>query len=98
MLIAARQANTVTTGALPRHAYRPLGKRARQLFILQGLPGVGPRRASLLLERFGNVQSVMSARADDLETIKSIGKRGAGKIRWAVEEPCCHYSWQRQGG
>ena len=57
MLIAARQANTVATGALPRHGYRPLGKRARQLFILQGLPGVGPGRAGRLLERFGNVRS-----------------------------------------
>jgi ERCC4-type nuclease len=28
MLYAARQANTITTGGLPRHSYRPRGKRA----------------------------------------------------------------------
>jgi len=94
MLIAARQANTIATGALPRHGYRPLGKRARQLFILQGLPGIGPGRAQRLLERFGNVRSVMSAAAEDLQEVKGIGKTGAGKIRWAVEEPLrgCSYS------
>ena len=91
MLISARQANTVATGALPRHGYRPLGKRARQLFILQGLPGIGPRRARLLLERFGSVESVMNATLEDLQSVKSVGERGAGKIRWAVEEPAHPY-------
>jgi ERCC4-type nuclease len=91
MLIAARQANTVATGALPRHGYRPLAKRARQLFILQGLPGIGPGRARLLLERFGSVESVIGAAAADLQSIKGIGERGAGKIRWAVEDSTRHY-------
>ncbi len=86
MLFAARQANTIATNALPRHGYRPRGKRARQLFILQGLPGIGPMRARQLLDRFGSVEAAIKSSADDLRSIKGIGKRGAEKIRWAVEE------------
>ena len=85
MLFAARQANTIATGALPRHGYRPRGKLARQLFILQGLPGIGPSRARALLARFGSVEAAIKSSADDLRSIKGIGKRGAEKIRWVVE-------------
>ena len=92
MLFAARQAATIATGALPRLSYRPAGKRGLQLHILQGLPGIGPERAQRLLERFGSVESVMRAAAADLQSIKGIGKRCAGKIRWAVEEPHCRYT------
>jgi len=65
--------------------YRPKGKRARQLFLLQGLPGVGPERAARLLDRFGSVQSVMTASADDLAAVNGIGERTAAKIRWVLE-------------
>jgi len=49
VLYAARQANAVATGAMPRHGFRQRGKRARQIFILQGLPGIGPELARRLL-------------------------------------------------
>src|SRR5881628_245891 len=38
-----------------RPGYRPTRWRRRALYILQGLPGVGPQRARALLERFGSV-------------------------------------------
>jgi ERCC4-type nuclease len=91
MLFAARQGRSVALGALPRGGYRPRSKRARQLFILQGLPGVGPRRAQRLLERFGSVEAVIKARMEDLGVISGIGERTARQIRWAVEEPSGGY-------
>jgi len=87
LVYVGRQAQRCVHGGLPRPGYRPKGKRARQLFLLQGLPGVGPERAARLLERFGSVQSVMTASADDLAAVNGIGERTAAKIRWVLERP-----------
>jgi ERCC4-type nuclease len=91
LVYLGRQAQRTAQGGLPRPGYRPKGKRARQLFLLQGLPGVGPARAARLLERFGSVQAVMTASADDLATVDGIGEKTAAKMRWAVQEPVVNY-------
>lgn len=91
MLFTARQAKALAMGALPRPGYRPRGKRARQLYILQGLPGIGPGRAQRLLARFGSVEAVMRAKAEDLRLVPGIGERIATALRWSVEEPRCGY-------
>ena len=92
MLYAAQQGQAYATDSLARHRYRPRGKRARQLFILQGLPGVGPQRARQLIARFGTVQAVVKASSADLKSVPGIGKGTAEKLRWALEEPYFHYS------
>lgn len=86
LVYLARQARRFARGSLPRPGYRPKGRRARQIFMLQGLPGVGPGRATRLLERFGSVQAVAGASADELATVDGIGKTTAAKIRWTLEE------------
>lgn len=91
MLFAARQGRTFASGALPRRGRRPRGKRARQLYILQGFPGIGPERAHRLLERFGSVEAIARATAEDLRSVEGIGERIAGALRWSVEEPRCNY-------
>lgn len=82
-----RQAQRFARGALPRKGYRPKGRRARQLYVLQGLPGIGPERAERLLEIFGSVENVARASVDELAAISGIGETTAEKIRWALEEP-----------
>ena len=91
MLFAARQGRKFASGALPRRGRRPHGKRARQLYILQGFPGIGPERAHRRLERFGSVETIMRATAEDLRSVEGIGERIAGALRWSVEEPRCDY-------
>ena len=91
LVYLGRQARRTAQGGLPRPGYRPKGKRARQLFLLQGLPGVGPERAARLLERFGSVQAVVTASFDDLATVDGIGEKTATKMRWAVQEPVVDY-------
>jgi DNA excision repair protein ERCC-4 len=86
LVYLGRQAQQFASGSLPRSGYRPKGKRARQLFVLQGLPGVGPERAARLLERFGSVQAVAVASPDELATVDGIAETTAARIRWAVEE------------
>lgn len=92
MLYAARQGQCYATGALPRPGYRPRGKLTRQLFILQGFPGVGPERARRLLARFGSVEGVVRAGTKELRSVHGIGKGVGEKIRWALEEPPVQYS------
>lgn len=91
MLYAARQANAIATHGLPRHSYRPRGKRARQLFILQGLPGIGPELAHRILTHFGSVEATIKASTEHLQLVKGVGVKTANKIRWAVEEPLPEY-------
>jgi len=91
LVYLGRQARRTAQGGLPRPGYRPKGRRARQIFLLQGLPGVGPERAARLLERFGSVQAVVTASVDDLATVNGIGEKTAAKMRWAVQEPAVDY-------
>ena len=87
MIYAAHQGRAVASGALPRHGMRPRGKRQIQLHVLQGLPGVGPERARLLLEAFGSVEAVFAASEQALRSVGGIGSTTAERIRWAIHEP-----------
>lgn len=91
MLYAARQQQAYAIGALPRPGYRPRGKHARQHFILQGLPGIGPELARRLLARFGSVKGVVRASPEELRSVHGIGTGVAHKIQWALEEPPVQY-------
>ena len=86
IVFTARQIESMTRGGIQRHSYRPKNKRKRQLYILQGLPGVGPEKAARLLARFGSVEATISASSDELQSIDGIGKSIADKIKWAVSE------------
>ncbi|MCZ7637137.1 MAG: nuclease [Verrucomicrobia bacterium] len=55
LVYAGHQLGRVAEEPAPtRHGYRPRGERRRRLYVLEGLPGVGPRRAAQLLDRFRN--------------------------------------------
>ena len=86
MVYIGRQIESMAMGGVQRHGYRPKNKRKRQLFILQGLPGIGPGRAGRLLDRFGSVEAAISASSSELQSVDGIGKSIADKIRWAVSE------------
>jgi len=86
MVYIGRQIESMAMGGVQRHGYRPKNKRKRQLFILQGLPGVGPERAERLLARFGSVEAAISASSSELQSVNSFGKSVADKIRWSVSE------------
>jgi len=85
------QAGRFASGSLVRPGWRPRGKRARQLFLLQGLPGVGPGRAARLLDRFGTVGNVAAASLEELSSLDGIGAATAAKIRWSLSEPAAGY-------
>jgi DNA excision repair protein ERCC-4 len=90
-LYTARQGRAVARDALARHSRRPKGKRGLQVYLLQGLPGVGPRRAGRLLQRFGTVSQVFAADEDALASVDGIGRETARRIRWAVGDSSAAY-------
>jgi ERCC4-type nuclease len=83
---AARQLREPVPIPYVRPGFRPTGWRKRALYILQGLPGVGPRRAGGLLDRFGSVAAVVAADSAALAAVSGIGDCVARSIREAVEE------------
>ncbi len=61
---------------------RKLGRNEQLEFILEGFPNVGPKKAKLLLKKFGSIQNVILAPTEELEEI--LGKR-ADYIREIIE-------------
>ena len=49
-----------------RGGYRPKRLKSRQLFLIQGLPQVGPTMAKRLLEHFGSAAKIMNATVAEL--------------------------------
>jgi DNA excision repair protein ERCC-4 len=87
MLIAGigRQLQRQFSLGYVRASYHPKGWRRRALFILQGLPGIGPRRAAALLSELGSVHAVVSADVATLAQVTGVGLGLARGIRRAVE-------------
>lgn len=80
IVAAARQLKRSTSLGYARPGYRPRGWRRRSLFILQGLPNVGPARAQALLDAFGSIEAVMAAGLDKLASVDGIGETVAASI------------------
>lgn len=91
IVYAARQVQAIGRSGFSRLGYRPGSKKGRQLFILQGLPGVGRERALRLLEKFGSVEAVIRAEREDLLAVEGVGAKTADQIRWAVGQKLSLY-------
>ena len=91
IIYASRQIKSTARGVLQRRGYQPKGKRKQQLFILQGLPGIGSERAIRLLNAFGSVEAVVTATNEELQSVEGIGESIAGRIKWAVREEIQSY-------
>ncbi len=61
---------------------RNLGRKEQLEFIIEGFPGIGPKKAKLLLEKFGSIQNVILAPTEELEKI--LGKNSS-TIREIIE-------------
>ena len=57
----AQQLATTNPAVLKRYDHKPKRLSSRKLYLLQGLPGVGPALANRLLLQFGSVEGVMTA-------------------------------------
>lgn len=91
MISTARQVRNVAEGTVQRHGSSPKGKKRRQMFILQGLPKVGKKRAKQLIQKFESVENVVNASYEDLMEIDGIGKEIADGIRHVLCEEHAEY-------
>lgn len=71
-------------GGLKRYDRKPKRHASRKLYVLQGLPGVGPALASRLLIEFGSVERVLTADEAALACVRGVGRKKAARIRELV--------------
>ena len=64
-----------------RGGYRPKRLKSKQLYLLQGLPQVGPMLAKRLIKHFRSVANVMNASIKELSEVEGIGEISAKRIR-----------------
>jgi len=69
---------------LRRFDRKPKRLASRRLFLLQGLPGVGPALAHRLLSHFGSIERVLTADASALTEVRGVGAKKAARIRELV--------------
>ncbi len=67
--------------SLNRAGYRPKKLERQQLYFLQGLPKVGIELAKRMLQHFGSIHLIMSAKESELIKVQRIGKEKAALIR-----------------
>ena len=82
--ISCQQLAKTDPAVLKRYDRKPKRLASRKLYILQGLPGVGPALANRLLLQFGSVEGVMTAAESMLTQVRGIGPQKARRIRRLV--------------
>ena len=81
ILTIGRQEETYKDVVPLRGGYRPKRLKSKQLYLLQGLPNVGPMLAKRLMQHFKSVSAVMNASIEQLIEVEGLGEISAGKIR-----------------
>jgi DNA excision repair protein ERCC-4 len=82
-LLAGQLAKT-SPAVLQRYDRKPKRLTSRKLYMLQGLPGIGPALANRLLVHFGSVECVITADQGMLAHVRGIGPKKAQQIRNVV--------------
>jgi DNA excision repair protein ERCC-4 len=77
----AEQIGRTRPSILKRYDRKPKRQGSRRLYVLQGLPGVGPALAARMLARFGSVERAIVADAEALMEVDGLGPAKAARIR-----------------
>jgi len=85
LLMISRQVGVCIDVVPLRGGYRPKRLKSKQLYILQGLPKIGPKLAKRLLRHFKSVSKVMNASVRALTEVDGIGKISAERIRKVLD-------------
>jgi DNA excision repair protein ERCC-4 len=89
LLMISRQVGVCIDVVPLRGGYRPKRLKSKQLYLLQGLPQVGPKLAKRLILHFKSVSKVINASVQDLTEVDGIGKTSAEKIRKVLDSEVC---------
>ena len=77
----ANQAGRSAQNVLRRYDRKPKRLASRRLYMLQGLPGVGPALAYRLLLHLGSVERVVTADEATLMQVRGLGAKKVSRIR-----------------
>lgn len=69
---------------LKRMGRRPRRLHTRKLFLLQGLPNIGPKIAKRMLKHFGSIEKIIVASEQELGRVEGVGRKKAAMIRRIV--------------
>ena len=86
LLMVGRQEESGRDTFPLRGGYRPKRLKSKQLYLIQGLPQVGPTMAKRLLEHFGSAGKILSATVAELMRVEGIGQVSAKAIRTLLDE------------
>lgn len=70
-----------------RHRAKTESLRERQLFVVAGLPSIGPMLGENLLSRFRTVRAVFHAEPGELMEVKGIGPQRASAVAKVLDTP-----------
>ncbi len=70
-----RRNYSVRFGKKPHHEFK------QRLYLLEGIPKIGPHLAGGLLEHFSSIKNILEASEEELIKVKGIGKTKARKIK-----------------
>ncbi|AZZ99340.1 ERCC4 domain-containing protein [Pseudoalteromonas sp. R3] len=87
MQFAAQQQRRLNSDVLQRKGFRPKTYMRKQLYLLQGLPNVGPKLAKRLPHHFGSIEAVFNATQSQLMAVDGIGADTAKAIRTILTTP-----------
>ena len=86
--MAARQNITTSSQIATPKNHHPKKLASRQLFFLQGLPGVGPLLVARLLKKIGTPKALINGTEEELKQAEGIGgnneKKVSGFIKCAI--------------
>jgi Fanconi anemia group M protein len=82
--IMARHAQERMSQPVSLREPRPQIEELYAAYLVEGLPGIGPRRARMLLSHFGSPAAIMCAAAEELAQVPGIGKKSAQRIWQAM--------------
>jgi len=68
-----------------RHQRAGRNLAERRVHVLQGLPGIGAKKAQRLLDQFGTVRRVMAASGEAMREVKGLGEKTTRKICRVLE-------------
>ena len=80
----AHQLRNSDPAILQRYDRKPKRLALRKLYVLQGLPGIGPALANRLLVQLGSIERVVAADEDTLTEVRGVGRKKAARIRELV--------------
>lgn len=82
LLIAtmARHAQQGLGYEIPLRSCKPKDLRVLQQYLVEGLPGIGPGKALVLIDYFGSVRGVLTASPAELARAPGIGAKTAERI------------------